>query len=273
MSSSVSFIILALDQLNWTTGVKATLAERESCGCSKAAGLTLEIFGILVGSMVRLFLVIGTVFQVSSLCTRWSLWSLVSKGAKDTHSHAGRPNTVLESVQCKSHDCMTFAIHDEILWVSRGGRRGFLSAVGHNSVSAGCGDRKSAFMLAAFLSHRSSADVTLSLKEDLVCGSDLSVSCCPWRAAAGAPFSAPPALQSSPPCGSARWFSGPGRLSWTPSCAEWRRRSTMTLELDQAVAPHSAVWEHKSEHYEKFFFVFRFQIRANISLQMFEAVK
>lgn len=44
----------------------------------RRARLTLEIFGILVGSMVLLFFVMGTVFQVSSLWTRWSLWSLGS---------------------------------------------------------------------------------------------------------------------------------------------------------------------------------------------------
>lgn len=46
---------------------------------------------------------------------------------------------------------------------------GFLSAIGHNSVSAGCTDRKSACILTGFLSHSSCADVTLSLKEDLDC--------------------------------------------------------------------------------------------------------
>lgn len=84
------------------------------------------------------------------------------------------------------------------------GAGGFLSAVGHNSVSAGYRDRKSACMHAGFLSHCSRADVTLSLKEDLDCRPDLAVSCYPWRAVAGALFSAPLALQSSPPCGSAQ---------------------------------------------------------------------
>lgn len=37
--------------------------------------LTFEIFGILLGSIVLLFFVMGTVFQVSSLCTRCSLAS------------------------------------------------------------------------------------------------------------------------------------------------------------------------------------------------------
>lgn len=41
--------------------------------------LTFEIFGILLGSIVLLFLVMGTVFQVSSLCTRWSLASKKEK--------------------------------------------------------------------------------------------------------------------------------------------------------------------------------------------------
>lgn len=36
----------------------------------KGAGLTFEIFGILLGSIVLLFFVMGTVFQVSSLCMR-----------------------------------------------------------------------------------------------------------------------------------------------------------------------------------------------------------
>lgn len=108
----------------------------------------------------------------------------------------------------------------------REGVGGFLSAVWHNSVSAGYRDRKCACMHAGFLSHCGCVDVSLSLKEDLDCRPDLAVSCCPWRAAAGALFFAPPALQSSPPCGSARWSSGPGRLSWTPSCAERIMRNT-----------------------------------------------
>lgn len=119
------------------------------------------------------------------------------------------------------------------------GGGGFLSAAGHNGVSAGYRDRKSACMLAGFLSHCRCADVALSLKEDLDCRPDLAVSCCPWRAAAGALFSAPPALQSSPPCGSARWFLGPGRLSWTPSCAE--RITTMSSELNQTVASNRCI--------------------------------
>lgn len=56
----------------------ATSPRQETCsvcvgGGTLAACLTLEIFGILVGSMVLLFFVIGTVFQVSSLCPRCSL--------------------------------------------------------------------------------------------------------------------------------------------------------------------------------------------------------
>lgn len=93
-----------------------------------------------------------------------------------------------------------------------------LQAIGTGSLSAG------------FLSHCSCADVNLSLKEDLDCRPDLAVSCCLWRAAAGALFSAPPALQFSPPCGSARWFSGPGRLSSTPSCAEIITKATISSE-------------------------------------------
>lgn len=111
---------------------------------------------------------------------------------------------------------------------------GFLSAVGHNSISAGYRYRKSAYVLAGFLSHCSYADVTLSCKEDLGCRPDLVVSCCPWRAAAGALSAAPPALQSSPPCGSARWSSGPGRLSWTPSCAERITRNRDDLRTESS---------------------------------------
>lgn len=55
--------------------------------------------------------------------------------------------------------------------------------------------------------------------EASVCRADLVVSCCPWRAAAGALSSVLLALQSLPLCGSALWFSAPGLLSWTPSCA------------------------------------------------------
>ena len=53
----------------------------------RKAHLTLEIFGILLGSMVLLFFVMGTVFQVSSLCTRLSLCSLCSLGSVETHPH------------------------------------------------------------------------------------------------------------------------------------------------------------------------------------------
>lgn len=72
---------------------------------------------------------------------------------------------------------------------------------------------------------------SLSLKEDLDYRPDLAVSCFPWRAAAGALFSAPPALQSLPPCGSARWSLGPGQLSLTPSCAERVRRAAIILDV------------------------------------------
>lgn len=41
-----------------------------------------------------------------------------------------------------------------------------------------------------------SAGRTEAPKEDLNLRTDLAVSCCPWRAAAGGPFSAPPAPQS-----------------------------------------------------------------------------
>ncbi len=51
--------------------------------CALTNFFTLEILGIFVGSMVLLFLVVGTVFHVSSLCERWSLWSLWSV-TKDT---------------------------------------------------------------------------------------------------------------------------------------------------------------------------------------------
>lgn len=69
-------------------------------------------------------------------------------------------------------------------------------------------------------------DVDLSFKEDLECRPDLAVSCCPWRATAGALFSALPALRFLPPCGSARLFLGPGHLFWTPSCAETKMTTT-----------------------------------------------
>lgn len=96
------------------------------------------------------------------------------------------------------------------------GREGdFLSAAGHNGISAGCTDRKCACMPAGFPSRC----VTLSFKEDSDYRTDPAVSCCLWRAAAGEPFAALPALQSWPPCGSARWSLGPSRLSSTPSCA------------------------------------------------------
>lgn len=73
---------------------------------------------------------------------------------------------------------------------------------------------------ASSLTHGSCAHGTLSLKEDLDYRTDLVVSCCPWREAAGVLFSVPPVLQFSPPCGSAQWFSDPDQLSSTPSCAE-----------------------------------------------------
>ena len=96
--------------------------------------------------------------------------------------------------------------------VGGGGGGGFLSAslqaVGTGSLQPG------------FLSHYSCAHVILSLKEDLDCRPDLAVSWCPCGAVAGSLLSAPPASQSLPPCGSARWFSDPGRLFETPSCAE-----------------------------------------------------
>lgn len=132
----------------------------------------------------------------------------------------------------------------------------FLSAFGHNSVSAGYRDRKSACMLAGFLSHYSCADVILSLKEDLRCRPDLAVSCCPWRATAGALSSAPLALQSSPPCGFARWFSGPGRLFWRPSCAvNKKKRPTMTSKPQTVVSDclvsnwflHACIWGHSKQ--------------------------
>ena len=75
-----------------------------------------------------------------------------------------------------------------------------LQAVGTGSLQPG------------FLRHYSCADVILSLKEDLDCRPDLATSRCAGGAVGGAPSSAPPALQSLPPCGSARWFSDPGRL-------------------------------------------------------------
>lgn len=161
---------------------------------ARAACLTLEIFGILVGSMVLLFFVIGTVFQVSSLCPRCSLCS--------------RGSTRTKGGQCIKQDKYTatpflnhfpsFQPHTMKYYRSAdrwAGVGGFLSA-GHNSISAGYRDRKSACMPAGFLSHCSCADVTLSLKEDLDCSPDLAVSCCPWRAAAGALFFALLALQS-----------------------------------------------------------------------------
>ena len=87
-----------------------------------------------------------------------------------------------------------------------------LQAIGTGSLQTG------------FLSHYSCADVILSLKEDLDCRPDLAVSCCPWRAVPAALFFAPPVLQSLPPCGSARWFSDPGWLFLTPSCAEEKKK-------------------------------------------------
>ena len=66
-------------------------------------------------------------------------------------------------------------------------------------------------------------------------GAAVAGSRCPWGAVAGALSSAPPALQSLPPCGSARWFSDPGRLFQRPSCAEEQKkyRTTMTSNLNQ----------------------------------------
>lgn len=59
--------------------MKQTLEDRWSGSHQSAAGLTLEIFGILLGSMVLLFLVMGTVFQVSSLGMRCSLASVAGE--------------------------------------------------------------------------------------------------------------------------------------------------------------------------------------------------
>ena len=56
-------------------------------------------------------------------------------------------------------------------------------------------------------------------------GAAVASSRCPWGAA----------LQCLPPCGSARWFSDPGGLFQTPSCAEEKKknRTTMTSNLNQ----------------------------------------
>lgn len=210
-------------------------------------------------------------FSLHALVSLFSLFSWIYE-AKDTHTHTYRSNTVLKWAMWESNGIFIYwsrlwkGLTEWHFWLFLlyvmkycrsanrwEGVRGFLSAVGHNSISAGYRDRKSACMLAGFLSHCSYADVTLSRKEDLNCRPDLAVSCCPWRAAAGALFSAPPALQSSPPCGSARWFLGPGRLSWTPSCAERITRTTMTSELNQAVVSDSVVLNRFSDHFLKCF--------------------
>ena len=62
------------------------------------------------------------------------------------------------------------------------------------------------------LRHYSCADVILSLKEDLDCRPDLATSRCPGEQLV---VDFPLLLllfKSLPPCGSARWFSDPGRL-------------------------------------------------------------
>lgn len=171
-------------------------------------------------------------FSLHALFSLFSLISLISwiYEAKETHRRVKQ--TGHQTIFMQEWHFWLFLLY--MMNYNRSANRwegvgGFLSAVWHNSVSAGYRDRKCACMHAGFLSHCSCVDVSLSLKEDLDCGPDLAVSCCPWRAAAGALFSAPPALQSSPPCGSARWSSGPGRLSWTPSCAEGIIRNTSDL--------------------------------------------
>lgn len=84
----------------------------------------------------------------------------------------------------------------------------------------------------------SRADEALSLKEDLKSRTDLAVSCCPWREAAGGLFSVLPVLQFLPPCGSAQWFLDPDQLSLTPSCAEGIQNTDKPHILDHLVDIH-----------------------------------
>lgn len=65
-------------------------------GPNGCVGLTLEIFGILLGSIVLLFLVMGTVFQVSSLCMRCSRASGKEKSRRCVRKEK-RPRQTSES--------------------------------------------------------------------------------------------------------------------------------------------------------------------------------